>query len=255
VINYETSDDLLELFQNKRVAIVGPSPHLIGTNMGNLIDSHDLVCRINEIHPTGYEKDYGNRTDVVFHNCGAAFVGFFGEQIQKKSIISKNLKFVICPSVKSQGTDNDWANWPKNKQSDVVNNFKRINIFNTPFCWIGLENYRKVYDLFGTEPNAGQTSIIIALEHAVKQLLVTGFSFYQQGDMPEQSHRPGHTQRGLENSPCGNSSHRQDPQIKTFTQKILKKYGHKIVIDSKLDNILKCNHSNVINLNENKDRI
>ena len=168
-------------------------------------------------------------------------------------MISRSLKFVICPSVKSVGTDNDWPNWPEDKQSDVVNNFKRINVFNTPFSWIGLKNYRRVYDLFGTEPNAGQASIIILLEHAVKQLLITGFSFYQQGDMPEQSHRPGHTQKGRENTPCGNSSHKQGPQIKAFTQKTLKRYGDRIIIDSKLNGILKCNHTNVVDLATNGD--
>jgi hypothetical protein len=255
VINYETNEDLLKLLQGKRVAIVGPSPHLIGTNMGHIIDSYDLVCRVNEVHPTGYEKDYGNRTDIVFHNCGAAFIDYFGEQIQNKSIISKYLKFVICPSVKSVGTDNDWPSWPDDRQSEVVDNFRKINIFNTPFSWIGLKNYRKVYNLFGTEPNAGQTSIIMLLEHSVEQLLITGFSFYQQGDMPEQSHRPGHTQRGRENTPCGNSSHRQDPQIQAFTQKTLKEYGNKIVIDSKLNSILNCNHTNVVDLTTNGNRI
>ena len=69
-MDYQLNKDLLSILKGKRVAIVGPSPHLMGHNIGELIDSYDIVCRVNEVHPTGYESDYGDRTDIVFHNCG-----------------------------------------------------------------------------------------------------------------------------------------------------------------------------------------
>ena len=96
------------------MAIVGPSPHLIDTKFGNVIDSYDIVCRVNEVHPTGFDRDYGNRTDVIFHNCGTRFIDTFAQRLQAKSIISKYLKMVICPCVKSVGADNDWPRWPDN---------------------------------------------------------------------------------------------------------------------------------------------
>ena len=88
MINYETNQSLLKLIQGKRVVIVGPSPHLIDTKFGDVIDSYDIVCRVNEVHPTGFEKDYGNRTDVIFHNCGTRFIDTFGQRLQTKSMIS-----------------------------------------------------------------------------------------------------------------------------------------------------------------------
>ena len=99
MLDYKQNDELLSILKDKKVAVVGPSPHLMGSKLGKLIDSYDLVCRINEVHPTGYEEDYGSNTDIVFHNCGTAFIDTFGDRLLAKSIISKYLKFVVCPCV------------------------------------------------------------------------------------------------------------------------------------------------------------
>jgi len=236
-MNYQPNEGLLRLFKNKRVVIVGPSPHLIGGGTGAIIDSYDVVCRVNEVHPTGYEEDYGARTDVVFHNCGTRFNDVFGQRLIEKSIISKYLKCVICPTVKAVGPDH-WQQWPDNYTSPVVENFRKINVFNIPFYWIGMKNYRLVYDIFGTEPNAGQVAIYMLLKHEVKELFITGFSFYAQGDHPSLSHRPGHTNRGLEKEIIGNPGHAQAPQVNVFKNKIMNEYASKIVLDSYLSNLL-----------------
>ena len=246
-MNYQPDQELLKLFSNKRVALVGPSPHLIGKNVGNEIDKYDIVCRVNEVHPTGYEKDYGNRTDVVFHNCGTRFIEGFGQRLIEKSLISKYLKYVICPSIKATGADN-FTNWSENFQSPVVENFNRINIFNTPFHWIGVENYKLVHNLFGVEPNAGQTAILMLLAHQVSELLITGFSFYAQGDTPQISHRPGHTNKGLEQELIGNPGHPQGPQKECFRDKIFASHKDRIRVDSYLNELLLLNHINLLDL-------
>tara|TARA_Y100001963_G_scaffold159287_1_gene262345 strand:- start:21560 stop:22303 length:744 start_codon:yes stop_codon:yes gene_type:complete len=247
-MQYQPNEELLNILKDKRVAIVGPSPHLIGRNIGDLIDSYDIVCRVNEVHATGYEADYGDRTDIIFHNCGGAFIDIFGERLVAKSIISKYLKFVVCPCVKNNGADNNWASWPDDYESQVVANFKKVNIFNIPFHWIGMKNYKQVYGIYGVEPNAGQVAILMLLEHGVKELFVTGFSFYQQGDMPANSHRPGHTNRGREQVAVGNLSHPQGPQIQAFKQTVLKNYEDRIILDSYLNALLQCEHSNVVEI-------
>lgn len=45
------------------VAVVGNGPGNLGSGLGAEIDAHDIVIRFNN-HPTGYEGDYGTRTDV-----------------------------------------------------------------------------------------------------------------------------------------------------------------------------------------------
>ena len=128
MINYLCDEKLIKLFRDKKVAVVGPSPHLIDKSIGEKIDSYDIVCRINEVHPTGFEVDYGNRTDVVFHNCGTRFIEAFGDRLVEKAFISKYLKYVICPAVKATGADN-FILWPSDFESPVVQNFNKINVF------------------------------------------------------------------------------------------------------------------------------
>ena len=62
--------ELFQIIANKNVAIVGPSPWLNNKNLGNEIDSHDLIVRINlgiELC-LNYKNDFGSRTDILFIN-------------------------------------------------------------------------------------------------------------------------------------------------------------------------------------------
>ena len=88
---------LKSLIEGKRVAIVGPSPHLMGTKMGELIDSYDVVCRLNEIFPNGLEDDYGTRTDIAFWNlCNAAMPNFKQMIIENKKKLEE-INLIVCP--------------------------------------------------------------------------------------------------------------------------------------------------------------
>ena len=78
------------LVKNKKVAIVGPSPHLVNTGLGQYIDSHDLVIRINEILPSGYFQDYGSKTDIVFLNLGNDWLEITIEMINNLMFKEKN---------------------------------------------------------------------------------------------------------------------------------------------------------------------
>jgi hypothetical protein len=54
---------MADYLQDKKVAFVGPSPYLVGLNREKLIDSYDVVVRIqSDILSV---EDYGSRIDVI----------------------------------------------------------------------------------------------------------------------------------------------------------------------------------------------
>lgn len=59
----ENEQKVEKYFQNKTIAIVGNSGCELGKNRKNEIDSHNVVIRFNN-YPSGYEKDYGQKTSV-----------------------------------------------------------------------------------------------------------------------------------------------------------------------------------------------
>lgn len=236
---------LLSTIKGKKVAIVGPSPHLINKKIGKLIDEYDIVCRVNEVGAFNFEEDYGKRTDIIFHNCGTDHIERFSENLKNNLETTKELKYVVCPCIKAIGADRI-EDFSDGQISNVVQNFNNINKFNIPFYWIGIEEYKKVYQSIGVEPNAGFTSVILLLSCLPKELFITGFSFYSQGDLSELSVRPGHSVS--EDKLTGNAGHFQAPQIYFFKNFILSRYSSVIKIDSYLNDILSLNHSNILKI-------
>ncbi len=50
--------------KNKKIAIVGNSPNLVGKQKGTEIDSADTVIRFNNFSTQNFEKDYGVKTNI-----------------------------------------------------------------------------------------------------------------------------------------------------------------------------------------------
>lgn len=61
---------LKDLIDNKSIAIVGNSGCELGRGYGSEIDSHDLVCRMNNyvVHPA-FTPDYGEKEDIWITNA------------------------------------------------------------------------------------------------------------------------------------------------------------------------------------------
>ena len=62
--NNRTNLSLENYLQNKKIAIIGHSPNLIGTKKGKKIDQADIVIRFNNYTTKNYEQDYGNKTNI-----------------------------------------------------------------------------------------------------------------------------------------------------------------------------------------------
>jgi len=239
---------LKKTIEGKRVAIVGPSPHLVGKSLGAYIDNFDLVCRVNNLPPTNLSKDYGHRTDILFHNTGSIFLDHFKSQMTKDERYKK-LKLVYCPVIKAVGSDNI-RSIIKHGYSPVSENFPKINIYNLPFKAIDVEAYARYFTAIRAEPNCGFMAIIMLSSNYLSNLFITGFSFYAQGIQAKDSYVEGHRYifDGYDSSLVGEASHPQKPQIAFFKNFIMKRYSNEIIVDSYLNNLLSLSHSSVLEI-------
>ena len=163
---------LKNYFENKRIVLVGPSPHLIGKNYGAYIDSFDVVVRINELGVVPeMAKDYGSRTDIAFlalHDISQSIFLKMKEEVNYNS-----LKLVIHPG--------DEYNYdPINKRGKTKNigeYFDALDL-NVNFYHITNPPYEERCQIFGCFPSTGSVSILEMLNHNFTELYICGFSFY-----------------------------------------------------------------------------
>jgi len=243
----EINSDLLKLVQGKRVAIVGPAPYLLNTSAGRQINKYDVVCRINDIIPSVDLHDYyGNRTDIMFHNCGTAFMPGLARKIEASPTAFKDLKMVVCGATKAKHTDTEYLQWPDGYVSDVVENFERLNNHQIPFYWIGVKDYRTLYNRVGVEITSGIAAIMILLHYPIKELFITGFTFFLGGTSQEDLYYPGHwdeTEASGKTNFGINSGHGRranERQIQYF-QQMVQTHADVLGVDSYINNLLQLN--------------
>lgn len=155
--------------EGKRVALVGPASSLKGQGYGPLIDSHDIVVRINHAWPLPEDaaEDIGRRTDVIYHNLNPL----------NQRILSKHVGQM----------DKDGVRWivsshPANKAKyrSRHRRFRRANKGRLRFRAIPASLKRRLKRHVGF-PNSGLVAITDLLNFPIAGLYVTGFSFYTTG--------------------------------------------------------------------------
>jgi len=92
---------LFDLIKDKNVAIVGPSSFLENKKKGKLIDSYDIVIKINRFNELSAD-DYGKKVDILFHN-------FYQNLIPNNLINSYNTKLVVGA--------HSFKHYPQNKKT------------------------------------------------------------------------------------------------------------------------------------------
>jgi len=141
-----TKDECLKYIDSKvnkdtkKVIIVGPSPHLINLNLGEKIDSYDVVVRMNNSYTISNHKDFGSRTDYLFLN----------------QMWVRNNKSLI-PDLKRKFKENLII-----KQENL--NSKAPKGYNLNTNW---------------SSNMGVLTILHLINEGYKNISLTGFSFYQ----------------------------------------------------------------------------
>lgn len=157
MIESQVSDTTL--FTGKRVALVGPSQTLIGNAQGRLIDSFDLVVRINHQWPipTELKADLGTRMDVLYHCCN----GDYSVQRLFNAEFSNTKQVFFEKGLDAYFLKKECAK-RKIPCSDI-----------TAF-------YADLVLKTRTYPNTGLVAIYHLLQLGISELYITGLTFFQK---------------------------------------------------------------------------
>lgn len=155
-----------EFLKGKSVVLVGPAATLKGQGYGSLIDSHDIVVRINHAWPLpqGMAEDIGTRIDVLYHNLNP----------RNQRILPKHVA-----QMRKDGLKWMVSSHPANRPRYVRRHrrFRRANRGRVRFRAIPAVLKRRLKRRVGF-PNSGMVAIADLLRFPIASLYVTGFSFY-----------------------------------------------------------------------------
>lgn len=167
--------DAAEYFKNTCVALVGPSPSIIGMRQGPHIDKYDLTARLNSalpLDPTNF-IDIGSRCEVLFSSLFTNRRSGIdpGVPIDPDSWVDQGVEQSICA----------YPRWKDAFHRDVGEYVK--NHPNTlPFAWATRTQYHhQCKRLGGARPTTGYAAINYLLDQPIKEIFVTGFTFMRDG--------------------------------------------------------------------------
>jgi len=234
--DYNFDENFSKLVSGKRVAYVGPSPHLEGKGMGALIDSYDLVVRINQSYhmPEELWKDYGSRTDILMNCMNEHKMNAMFENLD----FARSLQYIVCPMT---------SMW------DYSRVYHFLEYVGQPWHNVCDGYLFKVFKEVGTICNSGLTGIITMLNYDIEELFVTGMTFFNMNTFGSVYYDKYHDEavQNLNFSDTANRQpsvkelridiHQQQPQIDYF-HKIVKHYhGSVLTLDEYLtENFVKA---------------
>jgi hypothetical protein len=180
----------------KSVALVGPAPMIEGSRQAGLIESHDVVVRLNHALPVPphLEPDVGRRTDVLYSNL---------VQTTPQASTLDELATLVAGRVQWVCAAYPYLNLDRNFADDIDRFVDALGgrvPFYVPSSWRYLGTCARVR----TRPNAGVSAIVDLLSFDIARLYVTGFTFYGGG---AQDYHAGYRGRGV-----AGSTHDQERQ-------------------------------------------
>lgn len=194
--NAKTNPDLWDYLKDKRVAFVGPASYLSGKGKGKLIDSYDVVVRIQpEIWDT---NDYGTRTDIIQSCLNSAYSPKVVRYLENVSDENKP-KFIICNDTVAREIPHPGSgNWLSvvREYDDYLKDYgvPLAHLENEDGTWerwvLYWELYAKphiekvkddLYTYYSGNFNSGYGALNHVLSCPVKELAVFGVDFYNLG--------------------------------------------------------------------------
>jgi len=174
--NRKVREKLSKFLKGKRVIVVGPAPSIIGSKQGDLINQYDVVVRLNKALPVpkDLQSDIGRKTDILYNcmnpseECGGT--------ISLGQLKKYNVKFLVAAyppvdkmeSTKLRTRKDNFDFYQKNK-SKFPN-----------YCHTDKNHFKKLWTEMKL-PNTGIMAILDLLRFDIKELYITGITFFKGG--------------------------------------------------------------------------
>tara|TARA_B100000287_G_scaffold429654_1_gene483400 strand:- start:3707 stop:4513 length:807 start_codon:yes stop_codon:yes gene_type:complete len=158
--------------KGKSVIVVGPASYMMNQELGDFIESFDVVVRLNKGWKIEdkYKKHFGKRTDVRYH-CGMEHENNGGAWD-----ISNMIDYGV-----------EWAciQFPKYLDyfhNDISNFEKKNEKYKMNFhCWSDLELYMSFHHYLGTRMNLGTAAFTDLIFYDLDKLHISGITFLEGG--------------------------------------------------------------------------
>ena len=172
-----------KIFENKKVAIIGPSPSIRNNENGEYIEkNYDIIVRVNKQwkFDSKLEKYIGKRTDILYNcidhdeDCGGVIDTNYLKRTGVKLIVDPLKLDYFNPRTR----DNIFHS------SYRLNNYVFFHLNNQHIINFGMVNktlYEKWDKESDTRINTGMLCIIDILHYNAKEVYVKGFSFFKDG--------------------------------------------------------------------------
>jgi hypothetical protein len=169
---HDTRRPFRDIFDGKKVCLVGPAPYLKGSGAGAFIDSFDLVCRINLTFLIKHKEDYGARNDILFASCNPLIL----TTMKAEAHAWKDFRYVINPITDANST----FDTEPEQDTKLERSFQAVNVNKTPYYDIPADFYRKACDITHVRLNTGALAVLYIMTFDILKLHITGFSFYTE---------------------------------------------------------------------------
>lgn len=167
-------ESVRRVIAGKRIALVGSGPGVMDNEPG-FIDSHELVCRVNNyklFRPTGI------RTDL--------FYSFFGSSIRKTAseLIRGGVKLCMAKCPDALAIESSWHR-AHGKMNGV--DFRYIYAARKDFWFCDtyiptLDEFKRNFDLLGGHvPTTGFAALLDILTYEPEHIYLTGFDMFTSG--------------------------------------------------------------------------
>ena len=217
---------------NKRVVIVGPASTIEGSGQGSLIDSYDVVVRVNRAvsHLGGKAVDIGTRTDILYACMSTERVNQFHPRTKKLEVDADlwvHNKVRVVSEVYPRGESFYRASIAHNVYQVLQDD--RVNLRHLPN-----ENYFKVKEKVGCHLNSGLVALTDLLTHDIRELYITGIDFHRSIYMEGYE---TFTKESMKDMFENRSSHDPDKQFQYFKYEIFQK-DDRVKVDEPLRKFL-----------------